>query len=56
MSNSHEKIIINAVASMKMEGFVVTNEWIDLCQKLLDKEITMAEYIDKIKKTQGIVA
>ncbi len=56
MNSTHEKIINNALASMEMEGFVVTNECIDLCKKLLDKEITMAEFINEIKKTQGIVA
>lgn len=56
MNGTHTKIIENAAASMEMEGFVVTSEYKDLCAKLLNKEITMTEYIDKIKKSQGIVA
>lgn len=56
MNNAYAKIMGNAVASMEMEGFVITSEYKDLCEKLLNKEITMAEYIDQIKKLQGIVA
>ena len=56
MNNSTAKIINNAAASIEMEGFVVTNEYKVLCEKLLRKEITMAEYIEQIKKSQGIVA
>lgn len=56
MKNTTSKIINNAAASIEMEGFVVTNEYKVLCEKLLNKEITMAEYIEQIKKSQGIVA
>lgn len=56
MSNKHTKVINNAAASIEMEGFVITNEYKVLCEKLLNKEITMAEYIEHIKKSQGIVA
>ena len=56
LNNATAKIINNAAASIEMEGFVVTSEYKALCEKLLNKEITMAEYIEQIKKSQGIVA
>ncbi len=54
MSYVNEKAINNAAASLEMEGFVVLPEYKTLCEKLLNKEITMAEYIETIKTMQGI--
>ena len=42
---STERAIRNAAASVEMEGFTVTDYSKDLCRKLLNKEITKAEYI-----------
>ncbi|MDY6016991.1 MAG: hypothetical protein SPI97_05195 [Oscillospiraceae bacterium] len=56
MGMSHSKAIENAAASVEMEGFVVTEEYKMLCEKLLVNEITFDEYVELIKKTQGIVA
>ncbi|MCR4925752.1 MAG: hypothetical protein K5917_05630 [Clostridiales bacterium] len=56
MSPINEKAIKNATASLEMEGFVVLPEYKKLCEKLLDKEITMAEYISAVKSMQGINA
>ena len=54
MSPTNAKAINNAAASIEMEGFVVLPEYKKLCEKLLNKEITMAEYIAAIKAMQGI--
>ena len=49
MSPKDEKAMNNAAASLAREGFVVLPEYRELCAKLLDKEITMQEYIDEVK-------
>ena len=49
-----EKAIKNAVSSLEMEGFVVAPEYISLCEKLLNNEITIEEYIQTVKKMQEI--
>ena len=54
MSPKNERAMNNAAASLAMEGFVVLPEYRELCEKLLDKEITMQEYIDAVKVMQGI--
>lgn len=51
---SNEKAINSAAASLEMEGFVISNDYKELCKKLLNKEITMAQYIEIIKNDQGI--
>lgn len=56
MNISNERAINSAVASLEMEGFVITNEYKALCKKLLNKEITMADYIEAVKISQGINA
>ncbi len=56
MSSINEKAIKNAIASLEMEGFVVLPEYKALCEKLLNEEITMNEYISEIKSIQGINA
>ena len=38
----------HAAASVEMEGFRVTAQHKELCRKLLNKEITKAEYIRQI--------
>lgn len=54
MSPLYTKAINNAVASVEMEGFAVTDECKALCEKLLDKTITFEEYLEAVKKSQGI--
>ncbi len=56
MSPINERAMNNAMASLEMEGFVVLPEYKKLCEKLLNKEITMAEYISAVKSMQGIGA
>lgn len=53
---SNERAMNTAAASLEMEGFVVTSEYKRLCEKLLNKEITMSQYIEAIKISQGIKA
>ena len=47
MYSTNEKAINNATASLEMEGFFIRLKYKKLCEKLLNKEITMAEYIEK---------
>ena len=54
MSPQNDKAIKNAVASLEMEGLVVLPEYKTLCERLLNKEITLAEYIAVVKEMQGI--
>lgn len=54
LSPLYTKAINNAVASVEMEGFAVTDECKALCEKLLDKTITFEEYLEAVKKSQGI--
>lgn len=49
-----EKAIGNALASVEMEGFVISAECIDWCKMLLNKEITMAQYIELVKASEGV--
>lgn len=53
---SNEKAMNSAAASLEMEGFVISKEYKVLCEKLLKKEITMAQYIELVKTSQGIKA
>ena len=54
MSPKNEKAMNNAAASLAMEGFVVAPEYKALCEKLLNKEISMEQYIAAVKSMQGI--
>lgn len=56
MSPKNEKAMNNAAASLAMEGFVVAPEYKALCEKLLNKEISMEQYIAAVKSMQGIHA
>ena len=51
---SIDKAIENAVVSVKMEGYHVDNEGLQWCKKLLEKEITMEQYIALIKEKAGV--
>ena len=44
------RAIANAAASVEMEGFRVTAQHKELCRKLLNKEITKAEYIRQVSE------
>ena len=53
---SIDKAIENAVASLKMEGYQVDSECVQWCKKLLEKEISMEQYIALVKQKSGVVA
>lgn len=50
-----EKSIRTASASLEMEGFSVDERAKLWCKKLLNKEITMDEYISLVKAKAGVL-
>lgn len=48
---STQQAIANAAASVEMEGFTVTAQHKEWCRKLLNKEITKAEYIRLVRES-----
>jgi len=51
LSQNEVKIALNkAEASLNMEGLLVSKQAKALCEKLLNKEITMAEYLSFVKQ------
>lgn len=57
LSHSEIKIALdNAEASLKMEGLSVSERTKALCEKLLNNEVTMAEYIAIIKQNAMVSA
>lgn len=54
--NSIDKSINNAVASIEMEGFHIDEQSKIWCKQLLLNEITMEEYISKVKQKVGVTA
>lgn len=52
--NSIDKSINNAVASIEMEGFHIDEQSKIWCKQLLLNEITMEEYISKVKQKVGV--
>ncbi len=53
-SNTIDKSIANAVASVEMEGFHIDEQSKIWCKQLLLKEITMEEYIDLVTRKVGV--
>lgn len=49
-----EQAIESAAASMKMEGFQIDLQSIDLCRRLLKDEITMEEYISAVTEKRVV--
>lgn len=49
-----EQAIESAAASMKMEGFQVDQQCVDLCRRLLKDEITMGEYISAVTGKKAV--
>ncbi|MDD6644474.1 MAG: hypothetical protein PUE67_00180 [Oscillospiraceae bacterium] len=54
--NTIDKSINNAAASIEMEGFHIDEQSKIWCKQLLLKEITMEEYISKVKQKAGVTA
>lgn len=48
---SSQRAMDNAAASVEMEGFSVTAQQKEWCRKLLNKEITKAEYIRLVRES-----
>lgn len=51
-----EKSIDNAATSLIMEGFAVDEKEKIWCKMLLNKEITIDEYISLVKQKAGVTA
>lgn len=51
---STEKAIVNAVASVEIEGYQIDTECVQWCKKLLENEISMEQYISLIKQKIGV--
>ena len=51
-----ERCIKNATFSLEMEGFSVDEQTKEWCRKLLNKEISMEEYIAMAKVKAGVTA
>ena len=51
-----ERCIKNATFSLEMEGFSVDEQTKEWCRKLLNKEITMEEYLSMAKAKAGVTA
>ena len=49
-----ELLIENAASSVEMEGYIIDAESRELCKRLLNKEITISEYISLIMKKAGV--
>ena len=49
MDNNKERAINNAIASIEMEGFVITDEQRELVKKVVNKEIPYEEALETIK-------
>ena len=54
--NTIDKSINNAAASIEMEGFHIDEKSKVWCKQLLLNEITMEEYIGKVKQKAGVTA
>lgn len=51
---SSEQAVENAVSSLEMEGFEISEELKKLCLKKINNEITMAEYIKSAMELKGV--
>ena len=51
---SNKEAIENAVASIKMEGFTVSEQSKQWCEKYLNHEITFDEYLARALKQVGV--
>lgn len=54
--NTIDKSINNASASIEMEGFHIDEQSKIWCKQLLLNEITMEEYISKVKQKAGVTS
>ena len=54
MEMTVERAIRNAKASVEMEGFVISDETMELCRQLLEGKITDEEYRHRILVNAGV--
>jgi len=47
-----EKAIKNAISSVSMEGLRVTSEMVELCKRVLDKELSTKECLERLEKVK----
>lgn len=47
-------IIENAASSVEMEGYTIDEQSKAWCRQLLNKEISMSEYIIRVKEKAGV--
>lgn len=53
---SIDKKLESAVASIEMEGFHVRNEYKEWCMQYMRNEITMEEYMHRLKELVGVTS
>lgn len=53
---SIDKAIETASASVKMEGYQIDTECVQWCKQLLEKEISMEQYIALVKQKSGVIS
>lgn len=53
---SIDKKLESAVASIEMEGFHVRNEYKEWCMEYMRNEITMEEYMHRLKELVGVTS
>lgn len=51
---SIERALENAVASIEIEGFHVNEEYKEWCRQFMRDEITMEQYIQRLKESVGV--
>lgn len=49
-----DKIIENAASSVEMEGYIIDEQSKIWCKQLIEKKITMSDYIRLIKEKAGV--
>lgn len=54
MNDTVEKSINNAVASVEMEGYHISDIEKQWCRQLLNREITFDDYVTLIKQFAGV--
>ncbi len=52
---SIERAINNAAASVEMEGYSIDEQSKIWCRQLLEKQITMDQYIHLVKQRAGVI-
>jgi hypothetical protein len=51
---SSEQALKDAAASVKMEGFALPQQLLELCRQTLDGQLDRVSYIDALKEIAGV--